>query len=506
LTITGDYDMPLEPQTHPSAKAAPVAWPAPPLETLDPRRWQALWIILLAAFMDILDATVVTLAIPFIQRDLGATYAEIQWVVASYQLAFATLLITGGRLGDIFGRKRLFIGGVVGFIVTSALVGVSQSPTMLIASRVLQGAVAGLMVPQVLSLMQASFPRHERGAAFGAYGAMLGLGNVGGPLIAGLLLQANLFHLTWRPIFLMNLPLGLIALVGAAVVVRESRSEYPLRLDLGGVALATTGMLLVLYPLIQGRDLGWPAWTFGAMVLAVVVFVAFARYERGREASHSALVPMSLFRQRAFVGGLLVAFTMFSGLVAFFIVYSVFVQGGLGLSPLSAGLTALAWPIGLGIGSGASIRLASSIGRPVLSSGALLMAVGMGSLIASVRAAGVDMTPWHLVPGMALGGLGMGLVAPTLTDFVLAGVPESDAGAASGVLNTIFQVGAVAGVAIIGTVFFGALPDQLGGAPTLTAYLSATESALWCEVAIFILAFALVPMLPGRPHVEGTTS
>jgi MFS family permease len=170
-------------------------------EAVDPRRWQALWFILLASFMDILDGTVVTLAIPYIQRDLGATYADMQWVVASYQLAFAAVLITGGRLGDMFGRKRLFIGGVVGFIATSALAGLAQSPTMLIASRVLQGAVGGLMVPQVLALMQAGFSPRERGAAFGAYGAVLGLGNVAGPLIAGVLLQANLLGLTWRPTF-----------------------------------------------------------------------------------------------------------------------------------------------------------------------------------------------------------------------------------------------------------------------------------------------------------------
>jgi Bacterial regulatory protein, arsR family len=166
---------------------------------------------------------------------------------------------------------------------------------------------------------------------------------------AGLLLQANLFDLTWRPIFLMNLPLGLVALVGGAILIRESRSKHPLRLDLGGVALATTGLLLILYPLVQGRDLGWPLWTFVATALSIPVFVAFALYERARTSSHSALVPLTLFKQRAFVGGLVVAFTLFSGIVAFFIVYSIFIQGGLGLSPLQAGLTALAWPLGIGI-------------------------------------------------------------------------------------------------------------------------------------------------------------
>ena len=473
------------------------------VEHVDPRRWRALSIILLAAFMDILDATVVTLAFPFMQRDLGASYAEMQWVVASYQLAFATLLITGGRLGDMFGRKRLFVGAVAGFIGSSMLVALSQSPSMLIAARVLQGAIAGLMVPQVLSLIQASFPPRERGAAFGAFGAAIGLGNVGGPLIAGLLLQADLLGLTWRPIFLMNLPLGLVALVGGALLIRESRSDHPLRLDLAGVLLATAGVMLVLFPLVQGRDLGWPLWTFVAMALSVPVFGVFALYERARSRTHSALVPIALFRQRAFVGGLLVALTLFSGIVAFFVVYSVLVQAGMRLTPIQAGLTALAWPLGIGIASGASIRLAPRVGRPLLSVGALLMVLGMGAIIGALRLAGADVTPWHFVPGMALGGLGMGAIAPTLTDFVLAGVAESDAGAASGVLNTIFQVGAAVGVAVIGGVFFGSLPGHLGQFVQLSAYLDATERALWCEVGAFALTFLLVPLLPRKPQIHG---
>ena len=220
----------------------------------DPRRWRALWVVLLAACMDLLDATVVLLALPFIQRDLGSSDAQVQWTVAAYQLASAALLITGGRLGDIFGGKRLYLVGVAGFTAASALCGRAASPALLIGARVLQGALAGLMVPRVLSLIQASFPPRERGAALGAFGAVLGLGNVGGPLIAGLILQADLLGLGWRPIFLLNLPLGLVALVGVWALQRDSRAPHPLRPDLPGVALATTALLLVLYPLVQGRE------------------------------------------------------------------------------------------------------------------------------------------------------------------------------------------------------------------------------------------------------------
>src|SRR5262245_37112998 len=218
-------------------------------ETLDPRRWRALIVVLFAAFMDLIDATIVNVAIPSTQRDLDATYSQIQWVVAGYSLAFALVLITGGRLGDIVGRKRMFLIGVAGFTVASALCGVALSAEMLVVSRVLQGAMAALMIPQVLSIIQVTFPARERGAAFGMYGGIAGLAASVGPLLGGLLIGGNLFGLDWRPIFLVNIPVGILTLVAAALVVSESKAPHALKLDLVGVVIVTFGLLLVLYPL-----------------------------------------------------------------------------------------------------------------------------------------------------------------------------------------------------------------------------------------------------------------
>ncbi len=427
----------------------------------DPRRWIALIVLLLAAVLDLVDVTVVNVAIPTIQRDLGASYEAIQWVLASYTLAFALGLITGGRLGDIFGRKRVFLVGVVGFALGSALCGLAPSPEMLVASRVLQGAMAAVMIPQVLSIIQASFPPGERGAAFGAYGAVAGLASAGGPLIAGVLIQGELLGLGWRPIFLVNVPVGLLALVAAALVVRESRSEHPLRLDLTGVVIMTVGLLLLVYPLVEGRNLGWPAWTLASMGASVPVLILFAFWERRKARKDgSPLVPPALFRERAFVAGLLVNLIFFLGVGSFFFVLALHLQIGLGFTPLHAGLSILPFSLGGVVASGISVQLAPKAGRWVLAAGALLMAGGMAGLILAFSLFGTGTGSWEVLPALLVAGFGMGLILPPLADVILAGVPTDDAGAASGVLSSTNQLGSAIGVAIIGVVFFGLLASQ----------------------------------------------
>src|SRR5580658_5111035 len=234
----------------------------------DPRRWAALVVMLLAAFMNLLDVSIVNIAIPSIQRNLHASYADVQWALAGYTLAYALVLITGGRLGDTFGRKRLFLIGVTGFTIMSALCGAAQSPGMLIASRVVQGAMGAIMVPQVLSVIQVIFPPAERIKALAGFGVTAGLGTVSGPLLGGLLIQHNLFGWDWRPIFLINIPVGIVAVIASAILVRESRAPRPPKLDPVGVGLISAALLLLLYPLVEGRQLGWPAWTFISMAAA----------------------------------------------------------------------------------------------------------------------------------------------------------------------------------------------------------------------------------------------
>jgi EmrB/QacA subfamily drug resistance transporter len=436
----------------------------------DPRRWLTLIILLLAAFMNLLDVSIVNIAIPSIQRDLQASYADVQWALAGYTLAYALVLITGGRLGDTFGRKRLFLIGVTGFTVMSALCGAAQSPGQLIAFRVVQGAMGAIMVPQVLAVIQVIFPPAERIKALAGFGVTAGLGTISGPLIGGLLIQHNLFGLDWRTIFLINVPVGIIAVVASAVLVRESRAPSPPKLDPAGVGLVSTALLLLLYPLVQGRQLGWPAWTFVSMAASVPVFALFVWYERVKERRDgSPLVPMRLFGERGFSAGMAIAVTFFMGIASFGLVLTLFLQLGLGFTPLHAGLTFLPFSVGVLISSGAAARLAPRFGRGVTMAGALIIAAGMAGIIATTHHYGPAVTTWELVPSLVGVGLGLGAVIAPLADIVLARVPRQDAGAASGVFNTGLQLGNSIGIALIGVIFFGIIGSQSGPAASAVA-------------------------------------
>ncbi len=447
----------------------------------DPRRWLTLVILLAAAFMNLLDVSIVNIAIPSIQRDLHASYADVQWALAGYTLAYALVLITGGRLGDTFGRRRLFLIGVTGFTIMSALCGAAQSPGMLIASRVVQGAMGAIMVPQVLAVIQVIFPPAERIKALAGFGITAGLGTVSGPLIGGLLIQHNLFGLGWRPIFLINVPVGIIAVVAASILVRESRAPRPPRLDPVGVGLISAALLLLLYPLVQGRELGWPVWSFLAMAASVPVFAAFAWYElRKSRRGGSPLVEVSLFRERGFSVGMAVAVAFFLGIASFGLVLTLFLQLGLNFTPLHAGLTFLPFSLGVLVSSGAAARLAPRFGRGVTMTGALIIAAGMAALIVIVDHDGVAVTTSDLVPGLVAAGLGLGAVIAPLADIVLDRVPAQHAGSASGVFNTGLQVGNSIGIAVIGVIFFGLLGTQSAAAahavtPHLRAGLAAQQ-------------------------------
>jgi EmrB/QacA subfamily drug resistance transporter len=447
-----------------------LAPPEPADEAVDPRRWLTLIILLLAAFMNLLDVSIVNIAIPSIQRSLHASYADVQWALAGYTLAYALVLITGGRLGDTFGRKRLFLIGVTGFTIMSALCGAAQSPGMLIASRVVQGAMGAIMVPQVLAVIQVIFPPAERIKALAGFGITAGLGTVSGPLLGGLLIQHNLFGLGWRPIFLINVPVGIIAVAVSGVLVRESRSPRPPKLDPVGVGLISAALLLLLYPLVEGRQLGWPAWTFASMAAAVPVLAAFIGYERVRgRRDGSPLVPLSLFRDRGFSAGMAIAVAFFLGIASFGLVLTLFLQLGLGFTPLHAGLTFLPFSVGVLVSSGPSARLAPRFGRGVTMTGALVTAAGMAALIGIVHHYGAAVTTWELTPGLAAAGLGLGTVLAPLADVVLDRVPAQHAGSASGVFNTGLQLGNSIGIAVIGVIFFGLLGTQAAPAATAVA-------------------------------------
>jgi MFS family permease len=249
-------------------------------DELDPRRWWALPILLVGSFLSFLDFFVVTIALPSIRDDLGARAAELQLVVAGYGIGFAVSLITGGRLGDIFGRKRVFLLGMGGFALASALCGLAVNPTMLIASRVVQAVTAAALTPQVLAIIRITFAPQERAFAIGLYGTSMGFASIVAQVVGGSLVSLDLFGWSWRPIFLINVPIGLLAIGAGARVLRESRMERRPSLDLGGVGLVSLALVLLVFPLAEGREAGWPAWSFGMLVASVPVLVGFIWYER----------------------------------------------------------------------------------------------------------------------------------------------------------------------------------------------------------------------------------
>ncbi|MEV5568226.1 MFS transporter, partial [Streptomyces sp. NPDC052196] len=344
---------------------------APP--AADPRRWVALAVLLTATLLDLLDATIINIAIPSIQHDTGASNTAVQWITAGYTLSFAVGLITGGRLGDIFGRKKIFLIAMAGFTLASALSGLAVGPDMLIATRVLQGLMAALMVPQVLAIMQVTFAPQEMGKAFGMFGAVSGIGAVSGPVIGALLTEWNLFGLEWRPIFLVNVPLGIIGLILGRRCLTESKAPSAPRLDLVGIALATLGMLMLLYPLTRGQELGWPAWALVCMPASLVVFGVFVLHQRAKISRHGfPLVELSLFKVRSFAAGITVQLIFGTSFGLFSLTGALYMQIGLGWTPLHAALTSLIFGVTMAVSALMSIqKLVPRFGRKVLQGGAL---------------------------------------------------------------------------------------------------------------------------------------
>jgi len=428
----------------------------PPEQELDPRRWIALGVVLTASFMVLLDISIVNVAIPSIQRNLGASFGQVQLVLAGYQLAYAVVLITGGRLGDIFGRKRLFMTGMAGFVLASAACGFARNADMLVISRVIQGLMAALMYPQVLSVIQVVFPPRERGAAFGMFGAVIGLATIAGPLVGGLLIGSQTDTERWRLIFLVNLPIGIGALTAAWFLLRESRAPRARRLDIVGVLLASGALGLLTYPLVEGRDQGWPAWSFIMLAASLPLLVVFVLYERVKtRRDGSPLVELSMFRDRAFSAGTGLSAFFFSAIPAFFLIFSLTLQIGLGFTPLRSGLTTLPWSVATAISSVVSVRLAPRLGKRILQFGSVLLTLGMVGIILTVRARGTALDGPELIPALVVAGLGMGCIIAPLINIILAGISQGDAGSASGVLTTMQQVGGAMGVAVIGVIFFG---------------------------------------------------
>lgn len=464
-----------------------------------PRRGLAIGILLFASFMDLLDVTIVQVALPSIGADLAASEAQLEWIVSGYLLAFAVGLITGGRLGDLYGRRRIFLVGIAGFTLASAAAAAAWSGDALVVTRIAQGLFAALMVPQLLASVQALFTPRERAPMYGLIGGVAGVAAVAGPVLGGWLVDADLWGLGWRSVFLINVPVGIVIFALAIRFVPETRSSRPMRLDLVGVALLSAVVLAFMVPLVEGQTLGWPAWLWIPVAAGVVLLVVFVAYSRRRmRRDNSALLPMPLFADRGFSAGIVTQSAFQGALNAFTLPFIIYLQIALGFDALTAGLNLLAFSLGALVGTGAVIPLVAKVGKYLVTTGAVIMAVGVLWVFAIVADTGADFSGWAAVWPMLVSGLGLALLIIPLVDVALATVPVADAGAASGAYSTFQQLGAAAGVAVSTTVFFTIVGDDW----SREHLLEALQASVWVAVAGFVSAALASVLLPSRAKVQ----
>jgi EmrB/QacA subfamily drug resistance transporter len=452
-------------------------------------RWKVLAVVLIADVMDLLDATIANLAGPSIRRDLGGSESTLQWILAAYTLAFAVGLITSSRAGDLVGRRKMFLIGMVGFTSASLLCGLAPSAGLLIGARVLQGLFGAVMIPQGLAMVKVAFPPEELQKAFIPFGPVMGLSAVLGPIIAGFLIKANMFDSDWRMVFLINVPIGAVATyLSFRYLPQVERPARAVRLDPLGTVLLTAASAMLIYPLVQGRELDWPAWTFALMAGAGVVFALFVRNERR---SADPIIEPSLFSHRGFVAGLVFLGTFFVAMSGFMLIFNLFVQIGLQFTPLHTGLVLTPTALGIAIGAGLSgAWLGPKFGRPVLHAGLLIVALGQLGLWWTIGHAGAGITGLDLAPATLVAGVGMGMIFAPLFDVILADLGDSEVGTGSGLLNAVQQFSGAIGVAVLGTVFFELVPDH-GSA-------DATRIVIWVAIGCYLLSFAAAFLLPKR--------
>jgi EmrB/QacA subfamily drug resistance transporter len=460
--------------------------------------------LLIAGFMNLIDITIVNVALPSMQSAFGATDSQIEWVVAVYIMTFALLLLPAGRLGDVYGRRLMFISGVVVFTIGSTLCGMAPSIEGLIAARVLQGIGGAMMTPQTLAIVPVLFQPKERGLAFALFGLSAGLASVTGPVLGGLLIGMDLWGMDWRPIFLVNVPVGVIAVIAALRYVPVIPGGEGLRLDYVGVFLAALTLLLLLFPLIEGRQLGWPIWCFAMVVAALPALLAFLAWERRQAATGGAqLLPVELMGNGDYMYGSLLTGLIFMGMPGLFLTLALMFQVGNGLTPLQSGLTTMPFSVGVLIASLASGRLGIRFPRQRISVGAFMMGVGMILLRFAVPGPGETLVQTAFILPLVVAGLGLGTAISPLFQTVLANVAGRDTGSASGALQSFQQVGGAIGLAIVGEIFFstlrGALPDAVDPA---AAYSQAVLMALLFLPVPFLALSAMVWRLP-EPELSG---
>lgn len=486
------------PNASHSLKAAPSAQPSP----RDAVPWAALSTVMIGMFMAILDSFIVVVAGPAIQADLKATASELQWVLAGYQLSYAVFMITGGRLADLYGRKRVFIIGTAVFTLSSIACAMAGDPGVLIGARIVQGLGAALMVPQVFAIITLTVSAQNRHRVFGVLGVVLGMASVSGQLIGGLLIGANLFGSDWRSVFWVNIPIGIVTILLALTYVPESRAERARKLDVPGILVLSAALLLLTYPLIQGRDAGWPWWTWGCFAGSAVAFALFVALERAVDRrGGEPLLKLSLFAQRSFSLGIVLVLTVYALLYSYYLALSVSMQDGLGMSALGSGLVYTPAAVTFFVCGLIAGRIVPKYGRRVLEVGAVVLAVGYLTT-AGVLLSGPRLTPLLIIPTLMLQSVGGGLLITPLLNTVLARIDPQSAGMASGSLSTAQQVGGALGVAVVGAVFFQSFQAGAASGDKVHAAGHAFALTSLTTFAIAALAALLVFLLPKAPSTK----
>jgi EmrB/QacA subfamily drug resistance transporter len=456
--------------------------------------WAILGIVLVADVMDLLDSTITTIAAPTISASLHGGEGLIKWLGASYALALGVLLVTGGRLGDSCGRRRTFLIGIAGFTLASLACGLAWDPASIIVARLVQGAFGAVLIPQGFGILGSVFPREHIGKAFSAFGPILGLSAVGGPLLAGVLIDANLFGLGWRPMFLINIVLGTVGLAAGLRLLPRDAGDPAVRIDAVGSALLAATMLGLLYGLIQGSTDGWTAGPVVALAAGAVFFAAFC--QRQRTAAEPLIKP-SLLHNRGFTAGLILGLVVFATVGGLIYAVSLFLQRGLGFSPEHAAVAGFApAAAGIFISALACMNLLGKLGRTLSLIGIVVTVAGVGLLLAIVVHAGTAASAAELAPAMGLVGLGMGATFSTIYDVAIGDIDPAEAGSASGSLSSVQQLANAVGPAIVTTIYFGALAG--GQAHAMTVSLVAV-------IAIGLVSCLIIPLLPrqaqpGGPH------
>jgi MFS family permease len=490
------------------APGAPCAGPGSPCAGPSRTARLALATVMLGAFMCLLDTTIVNVALPGMQHALHASDDALEWVVSGYALAFGIVLIPAGRLGDAIGRKPLYIAGLLAFLAASLGAGLAQGPAELVVARVIQGLAAGVYYTQINATIVDVFAPRDRSRAFGVLAAVIGLSTAIGPLAGGLLISAGGSQAGWRLIFLVNLAIGLIAVPAAMRWLPAGTRGQHQRADLPGIALLTATLLAILVPLVEGRGLGWPAWTWASFGLAVPLAVALWRWERHAEASgRTPLIPPRVVRRPSFAIGASFAALYFASFTSIFFSLAIAWQDGFAHSALASGLVVTPFAAGAMLTARSSHTVARRLGRHTVTLGCGLVIAGLGSLLLVVHSAASGPSGWYLVAPLLLTGLGHGLIVAPNINLTLAAVPMADNGAASGVLNTAQRLGSAIGIALVGTVLFSTL-HPLGTTRQAIgiAFSHSLSDALLVNLALIAAALVLAVVSTagaGRTRTRG---